>query len=185
MRKALVVVAIMGFVLGCTTAAKQAVYTATGPQGSCLLVKRVGADVLGKYKTLEIAKFENELPGIIDTVLVNMVRDNAVAEMAGSQYFASVKGVAEFKKGGPGGILVLRGRLTDMTSDKIPGQKLISGGNHLIARVELLDKATGKVLAYGNVRGVVKSVVETGEEPLAKGMARGIKKMFKELLGKS
>jgi len=50
--------------------------------------------------------------------------------------------------------------------------------------VELVDKETGKVLAKANVRGVVKSVAETGETPLADGIGKGVKKLFKQMLGK-
>lgn len=79
--------------------------------------------------------------------------------------------------------MVITGRLLDITSDKIPGQKVVMGGNHLIARVQIADKATGKVLAEANLRGIVKSAADWDEESLAEGMAKGAQKLLRDLCG--
>jgi hypothetical protein len=167
------------------TAAKQAYYTAAGPQGSYLLIAATNTEALSRYKALEVARFANEVPGAVGQALVTGVQDYAVKEMEKSKYFESVRAVQEFAKGTPKTpTLVLRGVILDITSDRIPGQKLLDA-NYLVAVAEVVDKETGSVVAKGNVRGVVKSVAETGETPLAEGMAKGIRKMLKDLLRKT
>jgi len=185
MRKLLAIVALVAVIVGCSTAVKQVYYTATGPQGSYLLVSAESPSALSKYKVLEVAKFENALPGVIEPVLVSLVQRKTVEEMSESGYFQSVVSVPAFKKAvAKAPTLVLRGKLVDIVSDKIPGQKLISGGNYIVAAVEVVDKSTGAVLVKGNVRGEVKSVAQTGDESFAEGMAKGVRKLFKKVLGK-
>jgi hypothetical protein len=183
MKRLLTLLLATAFCSGCgTTAIRQAIYTAKGPQGSFLVISARVHD-LPRYRALEVARFANNLPDSVPNYLVDAVQDDAVNEMAQSGYFESVKAVpalAEGKTGVP--TLVLRGIIIDITSDRIPGEKLISSGNHLIAVVEVVDKQTGAVLAKANVRGEVKSVVDTGETSLAEGMARGVKKLFARLL---
>jgi hypothetical protein len=183
MKRTLALLLTLTFCCGCgTTAIRQAIYTAKGPQGSFLVISANVAG-LSRYRALEIAHFANNLPDSVPNYLVDAVQDNAVSEMSRSGYFGSVKAVptiAEGKSDVP--TLVLRGIIIDITSDRIPGEKLISSGNHLIAVVEVVDKQTGAVLAKANVRGEVKSVVDTGETSLAEGMARGVKKLFARLL---
>lgn len=177
------VVLAVGVCVGCTSmAVKQVVYTATGPEGGFLLVASESDKPLANYDTMEVARFDNDLPGTIDDSMIADVQNEIVFELREKNVFSEVKGVPAFQQGKTASpTVVMRGRLVDITSDRIPGQKLIGGGNHLIAVVELVDKSTGKVLAKANVRGVVKSVVESGEKYLAKGMARGAKKLCDSL----
>ena len=184
MRRLLVAGALLGFCLGCTTVAKQAYYTATGPQGSVLMIMMSSPGEFARFKSLEIARFNNDIPASVGQFLVTTVQDEAVKEMQKSRYFESVTAVPDFVKGKAAApTLVLRGTILDVTSDKIPGQRLLDS-NYLLAVVEVLDKETGKVLAKANLRGVVKSVADSGETPLAEGMGRAVKKLFKQLTGK-
>ena len=72
----------------------------------------------------------------------------------------------------------------DYKSGKIPGQRVVGGGDHLIAHVHLVDGGSGKVLAWAVVRGVVKSAAQTDEENYAEGLAKGIKKFVEEVTGR-
>jgi len=180
--KKVLLAGVVALCVGCTTAAKQAYYTAKGPQGNCLLVRSDGMDPLRKYNSMEVVRFQNDLPGIIENSLVSTVQSDIVRELKEKGLFLEVTAVPAFQKGATQTpTAVLRGRLVDITSDKIPGQKLIGGGNHLIAQVEVVDKASGKVIAVANIRGVIKSVLEGGESDLAHGMARGAKKLCEKL----
>lgn len=168
--------------VGCTTAAKQAYYTATGPQGGCLVVSSEGGAPLAAYNSIEVARFGNDLPGIIDDSLISTVQTSIVSELKEKGLFLEAKGVPSFQQGKAAQpTAVIRGRLIDIVTDRIPGQKLIGGGDHLIAAVEIVDKESGKVLAKANLRGVVKSALEGGDDDLAKGMARGAKKLCEKL----
>ena len=185
MRRAIVAFIALAVCVGCTTVAKQAYYAATGPQGSYLVISsKPGAD-LEHYKALEIVRFSNNIPSAVGQFLVDSVQEHAAQDMLRSRYFEGVTAVPEFVKGKTEKpTLVLRGTVLDVTSDKVAGQKLLDS-NYLLATVDVVDKATGEILAQANVRGVVKSVAESGDTPLAEGMGRGIKKLFKELLHKT
>lgn len=186
MRKILAVAVVaLAVCLGCTTVAKQAYYTATGPQGSYLLIQSPDFGALERYRVLEVASFENAVPTAVGRLLADAVQTEIVKEMSKSRYFARVAAVPSFTKGkAEAPTIVLRGTILDITIDQIPGQKLLDQ-NYLLAVVELVDKETGAVLGKANVRGVVKSVLDSGQTPLAEGMARGVKRLFKDLLRKT
>ncbi len=183
MRRAIAGIAALAFCIGCTTVAKQAYYTATGPQGSFLIISTSSPN-WDKYTSLEVARFANEIPSQVGPMLVDAVQEFAVKQMLASRYFETVAPVASFAQGKAAKpTLVVRGTLFDIISDRMPGQKLFDA-NYLTAVIEIADKETGAAVAKANVRGVVKSVAETGETPLAEGMARGLRKLFKELMQK-
>ena len=184
MRSGLAAIVALAVCVGCVTAAKQAYYTATGPQGSYLIISQTSAP-LERYKALEIASFRNDVPSAVGQFLLEAVQEQAVQEMLQSRYFESVTAVPQFTQGkAEKPALVVRGTILDITSDTVPGQKLLDS-NYLLAAVELVDKESGQVLVKANVRGVVKSVAQSGETPLAQGMGRGLKKLFKDLLHKT
>ncbi|MEW6356600.1 MAG: hypothetical protein AB1696_09755 [Planctomycetota bacterium] len=181
MRK-LLLAGLVALCVGCTTAAKQALYTAAGPQGAYLVIEAGSESPLAAYDQAEVALFANDLPGIIDNSLVLAVQSEIVTVLSEKAIFLEVKAVPSYQQGKTDSpTVVIRGHLVDITSDKIPGQKLIGGGNHLIAVVEMVDKSSGKVLAKANLRGVVKSVVEVGERHLAVGMAKAAEKLCHRL----
>ena len=184
MRRGLAAIIALAVCVGCTTVAKQAYYTAKGPQGSYLIVA-VKPGAVERYRALEIARFGNELPAVVGQFLVDSVQENAARQMQESRYLDSVTAVPQFTQGkAEKPTLVLRGTILDIVSDKVPGQRLLDS-NYLLAAVELVDKQTGEVIVKANVRGVVKSIAETGETPLAEGMGKGVRKLFKELLHKT
>jgi len=163
--------------------ATQAVRPATvGPEGQYLILRQSPGAApiwMSPYKAVEVAEFENELPGAIKVNVAQAVRRETVALLLQSKNLMSVVPVEGFRRGGtPTPTLVITGRLLDITSDKIPGEKLLGTGNQLIARVKLCDKTTGEVLVDANVRGWVKSAADFNEEHLATGVARGIKKLL-------
>ena len=185
MRRTLAAIITLAVCVGCTTVAKQAYYTATGPQGSYLIISlKSGAD-LERYRALQVAHFGNNIPSAVGQFLVDSVQQHIAQDLMTSRYFEKVTAVPDFAKGATEkSTLVLRGTILDVTSDKVPGQKLLDS-NYLLATVDLVDKATGEILAQANLRGVVKSVADSGETPLAEGMGRAAKKLFKDLLHKT
>ena len=185
MKKALVLMLVL-VLPGCLTAAKQTYYGVTGPQGEWLLLKEAGPAAMMKYRALDVATFANDLPGIIPPEVVNAVTDDIVKEVTkldaegGRPVAASA--VGSFTRGAARvPTLVLTGTLLDITGESIPGMKIISGETHLIARFQLRDKATGEVLAEGNLRGIVKFVGDVKKVSLAEGMARGTRKMLEKM----
>jgi ABC-type glycerol-3-phosphate transport system substrate-binding protein len=152
MVKTLLVLASVLMLTGCRgTPATQAVRTPTaGPEGQYLIVRQgpgAAPTRMTQYKAVEVAEFENELPGAIKANVVQAVRRETVSLLLQSKNLNSVVAVKSFSRGGmPTPTLVITGRLVDIASDKVPGQKLLGTGNQLIARVKLCDKMTGEVL---------------------------------------
>jgi len=172
----LVTAALLG---GCAVAAKQAVYTITGPRGNYLVEEAEPPEAFASYQVLWVEGFENTLPRHISGSLVRACRAEVVAELREAGYF---RRVLAGKGEEPGPALILRGRLLDIKSDRIPGQRIVGGANHLIAHIELVDAETGEVRARGVVRGLVKSVAHSGEGHLAEGLAEGVRKFVKEVV---
>ena len=73
---------------------------------------------------------------------------------------------------------VITGSLEDITTAGFPGSRLIEGGNHVIVRARILDKATGNLLVDAVVRGEVKAAVEMRGFPDALGLARGFRRLL-------
>lgn len=163
---------------GCTTAAKQAVYTIRGPEGDFLVEDSRPPGDFASYSSVVVEPFENDLPHNISSYLVAACQQETVSKLAKAGYFQSVSEAIVEK---PAHALLIRGKLLDITSDRVPGQRVISGGNHLIAHVQLVDAGTGDVMAWGVVRGVVKSVAQREESNLAEGLAEGVVKFIKNV----
>ena len=183
MRRGVVLVAVLVLLAlgsGCTTAIKQVYYTASGPQGSFLVEETEAESAFASYTVAEVQLFNNALPSHIDSELVAMCQAETIEELDEAGLFDSVVSAKETSSGA----LLIRGRLLDYKSGKIPGQRVIGGGDHLIAHVELVDGSSGKVLAWAVVRGVVKSAAQTDEVNFAEGMAKGIKKFIKKVTGR-
>ena len=163
---------------GCTTAAKQAVYAIRGPEGDFLVENSRAPADFASYSSVLVEPFENGLPRNISSDLVAACQQETVSTLAEGGYFQSVgKATAER----PARALLIRGKLLDIKSDRVPGQRVISGGNHLIAHVQLVDAGSGEVMAWGVVRGVVKSVAQREETDLAEGLAEGVAKFVKNV----
>lgn len=165
---------------GCATAAKQAISTIRGPQGNFLLEEARPPSAFAAYRVVVVEPFQNRIPRHISASLVRASQAKTVEELTEAGYFDKVLG-GEGESAA--GTLVIRGKLLDIKSDSIPGQRLISGANHLIAHVQLVDGASGEVLAWAVVRGVVKSVVHSEEGDLAEGLAKGVRKFVKKVVG--
>ena len=166
---------------GCTTAVKQVYYGVRGPQGYFLLEQAEPSSTFEPYQTLVVERFENALPKNITPSLVNKVLDKTVEELTEAELFGRVERAAGEP---PAGALVIRGKLLDVKSDTIPGQRVISGANHVIAHVWAVDGDSGKVLAWGVVRGEVKSVARGGEGSLGEGLAEGIEEFIEKVTGR-
>ena len=180
MKRALLCACCMCLLLllgGCTTVVKQTYYTVAGPQGSYLLIDSPEPAELARYTKIEVAPFESLIPEAIDEALVNACQARIVSRLQTDGFFEEVKEVPALTKGGGTDVLVITGKLVDITSDKFPGEKIIGGGNHLIAMLDIKDKS-GRTIIKANVRGEAKSVAQYKQEDLAEGMGKGILKIL-------
>ena len=174
----------MAFCGGCyATAAKEAAYVAMGPQGAYVLIESPGPGELAKYTKVEVAPFENTLPMHISKALADAVQTETVKRLKEEGFFAQVEAVNSCGRASSGDALLITGCLLDVTTDKIPGQKLVTSGTHLIARVRIKD-STGKGVITANVRGLVKSFTDTGETDPARGFAKGVLELLEKTFKK-
>ena len=173
------------FAAGCTTAVKQVVYAVRGPQGETLVIEAEPREVFEKYQKVEVTSFENKIPEVIPETVTARVQSETVTEIGKKGIFTSGASAVEKEVGeATEPTLVVSGKLLDISTDEVPGQKIIGSPNHLIAQVEVKDRSSGKVLARANVRGVVKSAVDFNVTSLATGLGRGIEKLLEQLTGR-
>ena len=186
MVRKLIAVGLLLMLTGCLgTIAVQTVHTVVGPVGQYHVIRQnASKSMLAKYRAVEVVKFENTMPVAIPDTVVAAVQTGIVAELRDYRDVTSVTAVDRYYKSvSLRPTMVMTGKLIDITSDKIPGQKLIGDANHLIARIKLLDKGTGSVLLEANLRGFVKSAVDFKLESLGKGMGRGAADLVEKVFG--
>ncbi|KPJ54378.1 MAG: hypothetical protein AMS16_04830 [Planctomycetes bacterium DG_58] len=190
MVRKVIAVGLVLMLAGCLgTVAVQTVHTVVGPMGQFQVIRQYASkSELAKYRAIEVVKFKNTMPVAIPDTVVAAVQTGIVAELrdykgvtlervqvtAVDSYYRSVTLTPT---------MVMTGTLLDITSDEIPAEKLIGGANHLIARIQLLDKGTGAVLLEANLRGYVKSAIDFKQESLGKGMGRGAADLVEKILG--
>lgn len=181
--------ALVGLVLmlpGCVgTLASQTFHTVAGPLGRYDIIdQRAEKAQMARYKNVEIVMFENTIPTMLKENVVETVQMSTVAILSRSGNLSSVIPVASYHKSAVSTpTLVITGTLIDVTKDSLPGQRVISNANHLIARVKLIDKGSGTVLVEANLRGYVKSAIDLPQESLAKGLARAADRLLREVCG--
>ena len=174
------IVSLMGILAGCSTVAKQAIFTITGPTGDNLLIESPEPAALAKYTKIEVTPFENDLPRYILTVLADAVQTEAVKKLENDGFFQSVKAVDSAGRASADDTLLITGMLFDINMGAmggIGGSKIVGSGDFLIGIVEIKDSA-GKTLIKANVRGAVKSLTDTEETDLARGYAKGLLKLL-------
>jgi len=119
-------VCLAAFCGGCyATAAKQAALIAMGPQGDFVLIQSPEPPALAKYTRIEVAPFENTLPMHISKALADAVQTETVKRLDEEGFFAQVESVNAAARASSGEALLITGRLLDVTTDKVPGQKLV------------------------------------------------------------
>jgi len=174
------IVSLMGMLAGCSTAAKQVIFTITGPTGDYLLIESPEPAALAKYTKIEVAPFKNDLPRYITTVLADAVQTEAVKRLKKDGFFESAKTVGGAGRASAPDALLITGTLFDINTGAmggIGGSKIVGTGDFLIGIVEIKDSA-GKTLIRANVRGAVKSLTDDEETDLARGYAKGLLKLL-------
>ena len=170
----------LAFLAGCTTIAKEAYYTATGPQGSYMVVEDRGPRSLAGCSRVEVALFDDTIGAYASAGMMRDLRRHIVSELQKDKHFAAVEVVPvdSFVQGGDAKTCVVTGSLQDFTSAQYPGSRLVAGSDHIIVRSKVLDKATREVLVDAVVRGVVKAAAEFRSDPQAIGLAKGFDKLL-------
>jgi len=163
---------------GCGTIAKQTYYGITGPTGSFDLLSTRTPSSLEKYTRIEVAPFRNEIPELVEPILVRACQTETAARLREKGFFEAVRSVSKNTgRASSADALLITGRITDMTSESVPGETAVKGGTHLITRVEIKN-SEGETVISAIVRGMVKSVATMGETRLAEGLSKGMLKLL-------
>ncbi len=160
-----VIIALFGS--GCGTAIGEGVGLFLGAQGSYTPLQDVSASKdarpLGEYQRFELGTFTDDFGGKVPTGVMQACR-------------AAWSEVLEDKKlpNAPGGkTLVINGKFIHYESASTLG-KVTGPVEEVIARVELVDKDSGKVIATGNCVGRTTKRVNLGIEKKGQGLAKAI-----------
>ncbi len=163
----LLIVSVVGMCsLGCGRAVGEAAELAMGAKGIYVpLVSpaREGSWPLAEYSKFEIQPFSDDFGGRTPAKLLRLLPEKFREELA----------EAKLPTQSGGKTLVIRGSVLHYESADILGMAL-GPLEEVIARVELVDKDSGRVIAQANCVGRTTKAVGRGVSKKAEGLAKAI-----------
>jgi len=152
---------------GCTTAAKEVFGFLRGGTGSVVAIQPLAADPearpLGEYRNVELGEITDETGGLVPAAFWTQLQREVPQELAG-------RGIP-LESGGK--TLVIRGRILHYETHGLMGLAL-SDVEEVVARLQMVDKDTGNVLAVANCIGRTKNRTNRGVETKVDGLAEAI-----------
>ncbi|MBN2211101.1 MAG: hypothetical protein JW709_06860 [Sedimentisphaerales bacterium] len=173
---------------GCSRGIKEGLYAVTGSSGKIVRLSgdetRIG-NLANEYGGVRVELFANDVGQAAPQSFIDAL-PGAIAkrlEYRSRSLGEKIKGVDKEEAGpfftGPAGkVLVIRGRVIQYEAGDLT-DKAISPMDEAICRVQFTDGTTGEMLAEANCTGRSKSVVRTGPDELADGVAKAINKFLK------
>ena len=162
----LIVVTLGMFSVGCGRAIGEAAELATGPKGlfvPLISPAREGAWPLAEYTQFEMQRFTDDFGGRTPAELFRDLPSKFDEELDES----------ELTNNASGKTLVIRGSVFHYESSDLLGMAL-GPLEQVIARVELVDKDSGRVIAKANCVGRTTKSVGKGVSKKTEGLARAI-----------
>ncbi len=161
----LVMIALLGS--GCATGIKEGVGLARGAKGSYAPLKDVSASEnarpLGEYQRFELGTFTDDFGGKVPPAVMQACRAAWPKELEDKEL-----------PNAPGGkTLIARGIIIHYEASGTLG-KVIGPIEEVVARTELVDKDSGKVIATGNCVGRTTTRVNLGADKKGQGLAKAI-----------
>ncbi len=159
---------------GCTTALKQAYYTAVGAQGKFYELKLVEPSVLATYRSIRVEPFTNELGERVPPEVIAEVNDHTPEAIAQSALFYP-----------EGKLLVVKGAIVHYTGRsglKGSVMSVVGSAEECVCRVRLLDGDSGDLVGEAVCWGAVKSAVRRGSDELGTGVGKGVTKWISKRL---
>lgn len=151
----------------------------SGTNGPSCRFKELNAIVpqglLGKYKSVEVCPFTEQIPHLAPSNIVTAVAPELASELEDSNLFLVVTTIPNQP---PAGTLTIRGEIVYYDPGEVNERVLgMSGESELIGRITLIDKQSGDVVGMCDARGIVKTTFNEGDTVsvgLAKGAAKWI-----------
>ncbi len=155
------------FVEGCMTAAKEGIGVVRGASGVYAPTLLVAADKdarpLGQYRRFEIGEFVDDFGGKVPPSLLGHFRASFGEQLAKKKIPNEPAGKT----------LLIQGRILHYESASTLGVAL-GPLEEILARVQLVDKETGKVLGEANCIGRTTNRVNIGIDKKGQGLAKAI-----------
>jgi len=154
---------------GCGRGVGEAVGGIRGGQGSCRVLKAAPAVDVGAYQRFELERIADGMEGL------------APAEVFSALPAEFAKALADKKipNAASGKTLLIRGKVLHYEGAGMLDRAL-GPLEQVVARIEYVDKASGKVLALANCVGRTKDNISVGPRTKAQGLARGIVRWIDE-----
>lgn len=174
--------------MGCSRAVSEGVHGVMGSSGKIVKIQgedaRIG-QISRDYGAVTVEPFGNDVGAVVPqpfldvvhTVIQNklQLRDRSAVETV---KFKKKEELGPFFTGPADKTLILRGKVIQYDQGSLQ-DKAMSPMDEAICRVQFIDGATQEVIAEANCTGRSKSVVRTGPNELADGVAKAIKKFLK------
>jgi hypothetical protein len=187
------VIMVMAVVLtcaagGCSHALKEGVNVVTGSSGKISLIQgsqeKVG-QLAYDYGSVKVEPFTSDvgdkcpqafldqLPGAIEGQL--HYRTRSITEKLSKKK----EEMGPFFSGPADKQLIIRGRVIQYESGSGVAEKAIDAMEEAICRIQLVDGASGELIAEANCTGRNKSAIRSGSKELAEGVAKAVQKLLK------
>ncbi len=151
---------------GCGRAAGEATSLFTGAKGTVTILQAnvgEGQNVLSAYERFELGAMTDEMAGKVPAGLFTALPEKFAKELADEDIPNSASGKT----------LLIRGKVLHYEGPSTVG-KVIGSVEFVVARVEFVDKASGRVLAVANCVGRTKTKAIAGPARKAEGLAKAI-----------
>ena len=157
-------VLLVGATSGCSTAAKEGLALVRGGTGSVVAIQPLAADPnarpLGEYRNVELGEITDDTGGLVPVAFWTELKRSVPEDLASRRI--------PLESGGK--TLVIRGRILHYETH---GLTAIALGDveEVVARLEMVDKQTGNVLATANCIGRTKGRTNMGMATKVDGLA--------------
>lgn len=172
---------------GCSRAISEGVHGVMGSSGKIVKIQgddtRIG-QITRDYGAVSVEPFGNDVGQVVPqpflevvhTVIENklQLRDRSAMETV---KFKKKEDLGPFFTGPADKKLIIRGKVIQYDQGDLK-DKAMSPMDEAICRVQFVDGTSGEMIAEANCTGRSKSVVRTGPNELADGVAKGIKKFL-------
>ena len=158
---------------GCSTAIKEGVGLATGARGSVTVVESALAGKesrpLGVYRRFELGELTDDMGGRVPPELFSLL----------PAAFEKALAAKKIPNAPAGKTLLIRGKVLHYEDSSVVG-KALGPLEFVVARVQFVDKDSGKVLATANCVGRTTTRVNLGVARKAEGLAKAIVRWIDE-----
>jgi hypothetical protein len=163
---------------GCTTGITEALKAGLGGRPYVAEITTPGTDPypLAGYEHIELGTFTDEFGGRVPNDLMPAVRASLYGTTEEPGELAD-NGLPTGSSGS-GKTLVIRGKIFHYEGKDIVGA-MISPLDQVVARAEMVDKESGRVMATANLIGRTTSRTRHNVDVVAEGLARAIAKWVK------